>query len=189
MSQPQLNAIQRVITGVAVAALLLIGLFPPWQQAAQKETAYRKDLHHSFALTPPHAIPVPCYFVGCKTAPASYFHVVLYRRLLVTQLLSVIGVGLACLWVFRTRSDGTRASILERKTRLASALLIALLVPPTGTYTIGFILLDIPQQLVQRDEFWLIPVILELFIYAVCALAAFVILSAAMKIVPHRPNR
>jgi hypothetical protein len=176
----RLNTAQKVIALVGVIVLLSLALFPPWRQAAERETAYRKDLGHSFVLNPPQAIAVDCYFVGCKTAPASYFHVGLYRELLVAQLVSVFGVAVIMFWMFRLRPDGNYASLVTRRTRLKFSILAALLLPPTGTFPLAWILLGIPRQLAVRDELWLIPMVMILVLFAACALVVYLLVTVAL---------
>lgn len=175
-----LNGAQRIVAVGALVLLLGLGLFPPWQQAAERETAYRKDIGRTFVLSPPAPIAVDCYFGGCKTAPPSYFHVLLYRELLSAQLLAVFGFAVVALWMFRTRRDGTRASIVSRRTRLEFSLLLASLFPPTGTFPLASLLLDIPRQLIRRDELWLIPAIMVVIVYAFCALIIYGLLTLTL---------
>lgn len=73
-----------VVSGIVVLCLIL---FPPWQQAAERETAYRKDLGRAFRFHRPQPVAVDCYFAGCKTGAPSYFHVMLGRELLLAQSL------------------------------------------------------------------------------------------------------
>jgi hypothetical protein len=179
----KLNSTQKAIAVVSVIVLLGLGLFPPWRQAAERETAYRKDLGRGFVFRPPAPVAVDCYFVGCKTAPPSYFHVLLYRELLHAQLLSVFGVAVIALWMFRSRRDGTRASLVSRRVRLEFSLLVALLFPPMGQFPLASLLLDIPRQLIHRNELWLIPTLMVLVIFFVCALVVYLVVSTAVWII------
>src|SRR5436305_14828509 len=121
---PQMiNTPQKMILIVSLIALVCIGLFPPWQQAAERETAFRKDLGRSFILSPPSPIPVDCYFVGCKTALASYFHVVLYRKLFFAQLGTVFCIAVIMFWLFRRRQNGSYAMLSLKKQRMTFSLL------------------------------------------------------------------
>lgn len=182
----KLNTAQKTIAVVSLTLLLGLGLFPPWRQAAEKETDYRKDLGHAFVFHPPAPVAVDCYFVGCKTAPASYFHVLLYRELLFAQLLSVFGVSMVVLWMFRTRRDGTRASLASAKIRVGFSLLLALLFPPTGTFPLASLLADIPRQLIHRDELWLIPTVMLVVIFFVCAFFIYLLVSAVLWVLGMR---
>ena len=176
----RLNATQKVVLAVAVAVLLPLLWFPPWREAAEREVAYRKDIGRGFILRPPAPEPVDCYFVGCKTAPASYFHVLLYRDLLFEQAGTVAGIALLLLWMFRIRRDGTSGSLRSRRTRLLFGMVMALPIPPDGTFPFASLLLDIPRQLVNRDELWLIPTVMVIFLYAACVLVIYALVSAVI---------
>src|SRR5260370_6892738 len=130
----RLNAEQKVVLVVAVAVLLPLLWFPPWRGAAEREVAYRKDIGRGFIFRPPAPEPVDCYFVGCKTAPASYFHVLLYRDLLFEQAGTVAGIALLLLWMFRIRRDGTSCSLHSRRTRVMCGMVMALPIPPDQTF-------------------------------------------------------
>jgi hypothetical protein len=173
----RLNTAQKTILVVSAVVLLCLALFPPWQQAAELETAYRKDLGRSFVLRSPEPIAVDCYFVGCKTAPPSYFHVVLYQELLLAQVVSALGVAVIMLWMFRSRRDGHCASLVSRRTRLEFSVLAALLLPPTGTFPLAWILMGIPKQIISRDEPLLIPLAMVLIIFAACALVVYLLVT------------
>jgi hypothetical protein len=174
------NSAQKVILVVGFVLLLCLALFPPWREAAEKEVDFRKDIGRGFVLSPPQPVAVDCYFVGCKTAPSSYFHVLIYRKLLLSQLITVGIVGLALLWIFRLNRDGTGASLGVRKTRLQFCVLIALLIPLDGRYPFGAWLADIPRQIVLH-ELLLIPIIFMVLIYLGCVCMIFLLLSAVIK--------
>jgi hypothetical protein len=176
------NKIQAVTCGLCGIALLFLVLFPPWQQAAEKEVSYRKNIGRGLLWKPPQPVAVECYFVGCVTAPASYFHVLLHRKLLMQQCLTVLCVAMAFLWTFRTSKGGKMASLGVRSTRLSTSFLLALLIPPTGDVPFGAVLFGIPMVLVQRDELWLIPTIMALVMYFACALLMYGFLNAAVRI-------
>lgn len=178
------NSAQKTILVVGFVSLLCLALFPPWREAAEKEVDFRKDIGRSFILSPPQPVAVDCYFVGCKTAPPSYFHVLIYRELLFSQLITVGSVGLALLWIFRSRHDrdGTGASLASPKTRLQFSALIALVIPFAGQFPFGAGLAGIPRQIVLHDELWLIPIILTVLSYLVCVCIIFLLLSAVMKV-------
>jgi hypothetical protein len=175
-----LNTVQKAIIVVSAAVLLSLVLFPPWWQAAVRETAYRKELGRGWILRPPAPVPVDCYFVGCETAPASYFHVLLYRDLFFEQLATVIGVSLVTLWIFRARRDGTRASLGSPKTRLRFSAVMALLVTPEGKFPLASDLVDIPKTLLHRDELWLIPMIMVILMYLASVVIIYGLVSAVL---------
>lgn len=174
------NSAQKAILVVGSVLLLCLALFPPWREAAEKEVDFRKDIGRGFILSPPQPVAVDCYFVGCKTAPASYFHVLIFRDLLFNQLISVVIVGLVLLWIFRSRRDGTNASLGSPKTRLQFCVLIALLIPLDGQYPFGAWLADIPRQIALHDLL-LIPIIFMVLIYLGCVCIMFLLLSAVTK--------
>ena len=173
---------QKAILAVTTAVLALLVLFPPWQQAAARETAYRKDLGRGLVFSPPSAVSVDCYFVGCKTAPAAYFHVLLSWDLFLEQIGAVVGVSILVLWIFRIRRDGTRASLVSRKIRLQLSVLAALLVPIEGTFPMVSDLARIPWQLTHTDELLFVPMILLLVMYSFAVLVIYVLASAVLWI-------
>ena len=176
------NSAQKAVLVVGVVLLLGLALFPPWRQAAERESDYRKDIGRGFVLSPPKPVAVDCYFIGCKTAPPSYFHVLIYRDLLFVQLITVGGVALVLLWTFRSRNDGIGASLGSLYTRLQFSALMAFLVPPDGSFPFALHLVEIPRQIVRHDELWLIPVILVVLGYLLCVGIIFLLLSAVIKI-------
>ncbi len=181
------NKIQTVIRIVCGTVLLALFLWPPWQQAAEREVSYRKNIGRSFLWNPPKPVAVDCYFVGCVMAPATYFHALLNRKLLLQQCLTLFFVAVLFLWTFRPRQSGKTATLNERATRLVSCLLLALLVPPTGDVPLGAVLAGIPMVLVRRDELWLMPTIMAILMYVVCALIIYGFVSTAVWLVasPH----
>jgi len=170
---------------LTLAAATFLSVYPPWQQAAEKEVAYRKDIGRGLVWRLPIPIAVDCYFVGCVgcvTAPASYFHVLLNRRLLLQRSLTVLCVGLAFLWVFRIRRDGTASSVKSVKTRTAASLLLALLVPPGGDVPLGAALLGAPTLLVHRGGAWPLPLVLVLSLYCACAVVIYYLLTLSVRL-------
>lgn len=182
------NSAQKVTLVVGLVLLLCLALFPPWREAAEKEVDFRKDIGRGFILSPPQPIAVDCYFVGCKTAPSSYFHVLMNRKLLFSQLISVGIVGLLLFWIFRSHRDGTSASLGSPKTRLQFCVLIALLIPLDGQYPFGAWLADIPRQIALHDLL-LVPIIFMVLIYLGCACIIYLSLSAIVKICASRSRR
>jgi hypothetical protein len=174
------NSVQSAILTAASVAFVLLSLFPPWQQAAEREVAYRLYVGLHFFLQPPTSVPVDCYFAGCATAPASYFHVLLYRDLLVEQLAAIIAVAFVLLWIFRSRQNGVRATLTSPKIRLQFSMLMASLVPLDGKYPLASELVDIPRRIIRRDEFWLVPIILLIGVYLTVVLIAYASISAAL---------
>jgi hypothetical protein len=179
----RLNTAQKAIGLISVSVLLCLALFPPWWQAAERETAYRKELRRGFVLRPPGPVAVDCYFVGCKTAPPSYFHVLLYRDLLFEQLAAVLGVAIILLWIFRSRRDGTGASLVAPETRLKFSMSMALLFPPDGTFPLVSEFINIPRQIILRDALWIVSTIIGGFIFLVCTVVIYVLVSAIVWLV------
>ena len=173
---------------LTIAVVAFLSLYPSWQEAAEKEIAYRRDVGRGLLWRPPSPVAVDCYFVGCVTAPASYFHVLLNQRLLFKQSLTVLFVGLALVWVFRTRTDGT-VSLQSAKTRAAASLLLALLVPPGGDVPLGAGLLGAPALLVHRGGAWLLPLILVLLLYGACAFVIYGLLSLTARLLVPGAHR
>lgn len=107
-----MNSATKTIILSSGIALLGLFLFPSWYETNGQ---YVKQLGHHFLFTRPEAVPVDCYFVGCVTAPASYFHVVLDRPPWFESLSTVTVVALIMLLVFRRRPDGTSPSMRDPK--------------------------------------------------------------------------
>jgi hypothetical protein len=175
------NKTQTVIGLICGIALLFLILLPPWQEAAERELSYRKDIGRGLLWKPPKTVAVDCYFVNCVTAPASYFHVVLKRKVLLQECLTVLGVAVAFLWIFRTRRTGQTSSVRSRGTRLLASFLLASLIPPAGEVPFGAGIVEIPKLLVRREELWLVPLIVVLVLYAACVLVIYGLLSLAVR--------
>jgi hypothetical protein len=184
----KLNNTQKAILAIGLVLLLCLALFPPWREAAQREVDYRKDIGRGFIFSPPQPVAVNCYFVGCKPAPSSYFHVLMNRKLLFNQLISVGVVGLLLFWIFRSHRDGTNASLGSPKTRLQFCVLIALLIPFDGQYPFGAWLADIPRQIALHDLL-LIPILFMVLIYLGCVCMIFLLLGAVVNICASRSRR
>ncbi len=86
---------------------------------------------------------------------------------------------LIAVWVFRRRRDNTRAGWQSSWTRLISGLLIALVIPPSGDFPFGALLLDAPRQVLHRDEKWLVAAVAVPFFFAVCAGVIYVLMTLA----------
>ena len=183
----KLNNTQKAILAVGLVLLLCLALFPPWREAAQREVDYRKDIGRGFILDP-QPVAVDCYFVGCKPAPPSHFHVLMNRKLLFNQLISVGVVELLLLWLFRSHCDGTNASLSSPRIRLQFCALIALLIPLDGQYPFGAWLADIPRQIALHDLL-LIPILFMGLLYLGCVCVIFLLLSAVVKIGASRSRR
>lgn len=177
-----MNSAQKAIVVVSVCVLLSPLLFPPWQQTAEGEPDYRKNLGRAGLLHPPKPVAVDCYFTGCKTAPPSYFHVLPYWTLIFAQALSTLAVALAAFWMFRSRRDGTCASLASRRTRLVFSTFLALLVPSVGTFPLAYTLLSLPEQVIHPGELGPIPTIAIVAMFVVCVWGIYLLLSLALWI-------
>jgi len=179
-----MNSFQKAILIVGGVILTMLLLFPPWQEAALRELAYRKDIGRGSILRPPKPVPVDCYFVGCQTAPASYFHVVLDSRVHIAQCVTVVFITLGLVWLFLRRSDGTQPTLNQTRTRLLFSMLIALAFPPFGinSFTLAALLIQIPEVIFDQGEKWqgfvlFIPV---LFMFCSCMVYGVVTLALAV---------
>lgn len=180
------NKIQTTI-GIACGIITLaLVIFPPWQEAAEREVSYRKDIGRGFLWHRPKPVAVDCYFAGCVTAPASYFRVQLNRELLLQETLALVFVGIALLWTFRSRRDGTIANLHVRATRLLISCLLALLIPPTKGVPLGAALAGIPRMVLQRDELWLFLTTATVVMYIACVVTIYFLLTIAVWHVARR---
>jgi hypothetical protein len=173
---------QKWVGLLGLLLLAMVVLFPPWWQAAEREVDYRKEIGHAFLFRPPAPIPVDCYFVGCKTAPASYFHVLLHRERYVDEIATPVFVILALLWLFRGRKGGVRATVRQRDVRLQFSALLALLIPVGGDVPLGAGLASIPMMLIDRGEFWFVISIVMVVAFVVAAGVIYLLLTAGLKV-------
>jgi hypothetical protein len=147
------NHFQRSALGIWILWVGFILLFPNWQQAAERETDYRKELGVHFVLKPPSAVAVPCYFVGCLTAPASYFHVLVDRKLFYPELACVTVLMILALLLFRTRKNRS-GPVCNRGERVITSALIALAlpVPLTPYFPLGILAGYLPAAVLHPDH-------------------------------------
>ncbi|HEV2134078.1 MAG TPA: hypothetical protein VGR47_07425 [Terracidiphilus sp.] len=179
----RLNNAQVVIGLLSAAILLFLFVCPSWQEAARNEIAYRKDIGRGFLWSPPKAVSVECYFIGCATAPASYFHVVLNLRLLLEQAIPVLFVAGVFLWLFRSQKEKQPPMLESRTRKLVISFSLALLVPPTGGAPMGAVLADVPRLVIEKDEFWAVLAILIPVLYFALSIAIYGLLSASHWII------
>jgi hypothetical protein len=121
-----MNPTKKMILSISSIAFGGVFFFPPWYETNGQ---YVKQLGRYFFFIRPDAVPVQCYFVGCVTAPASYFHVVLDWRSWVETLSTIAAVTTILFLLFKARTDGTFPSIANAKTRLLFSVLVALALP------------------------------------------------------------
>jgi hypothetical protein len=96
---------------------------------------------------------------------------------------SAFGVILAALWLFRTRRDGSRASLASRRTRLEFSSLIALLVPCVGGFPLAYnLFVDIPEQIIEPGAFSLVLIVVVAGVLMVCSGIIYLLLTLALWI-------
>jgi hypothetical protein len=183
-----MNRAQKLIILTGGLVLLLLLLFPPWQQAALHETDYRQNIGRGFVFKRPQPVAVECYFPGCKTAPASYFHVTPYSAALIDQSATVFCLTVAAVLLFRNRRDGSRPTLKLRTTRLIFSVIIALTIPQ-GNFPLAVLLLDIPRQIIHRNELWLMPVLLVPLVFAAYTTVVYLLLTALLWLLQRRSQR
>jgi len=174
-----------MILSISSIAFLGVFLFPPWYETNGQ---YVKQLGRHLLFSRPDAEPVECYFVGCVTAPASYFHVVLNWRSWVETLSTIAAVTTALFLLFRTRRDETFHSIANAKTRLLFSVLVALGLPISmsplvllGTYGLYVPLIFISGE---HNWFWgtvFFPIVLSAYAGAVYLVVTATVWIAAYK--------
>jgi hypothetical protein len=163
-----LNRIQKAALVIGALILTVLLLYPPWQEAALREVDYRKNIGRGLVFRPPGPVAVECYFVGCQTAPPSYFHVVLYSELLTAQCATAVFVTLSLVWIFRSSKSGIQTALQKPRTRLIFSTVIALAIPPLGDFPFASMLVDLPGAIVHHDELWLLPVLLTVISFVFC---------------------
>jgi hypothetical protein len=116
---------QKVTCGGGFCALILVLLFPPWQQAYKSlNIPYRKDIGHSFILKQPS--PVEVRSVG-TVDPPSAFYVFVDTRGLLFQCAGVMVVTLVLLFALnrlRTEDATPPTNQLRFVPRIATAALL-----------------------------------------------------------------
>ena len=161
-----MNRIQKATLLIGSLLLIALLLFPPWQQAAGD---YRKTIGRGFILRPPQARSVDCYLIGCQTAPATYFHIVLYSELHIAQCATVVFITVGLLVLFLNRGNGAHPTLKTNGTRLFFSMLLALAIPPIGNFPLAFLLADIPRQMIHPGEKWQVGVFFVPILYAFCS--------------------
>jgi hypothetical protein len=170
-----MNSANKTIVLIGGIALLGLFLFPSWYETNGQ---YVKQLGHHFLFSKPEPVPVECYLVGCVTAPASYFYVVLDRRPWFATLSTVAVVASILVLLFRSRADGTSLSIRHPKTRWVFSGLVALALPVSATpmVLVGMYGISVPTYLFSGEDnsFWYsvaFPVVFSVYIVAVYLLS------------------
>ena len=121
-----MTAAQKAICGGGLCAVILLLLFPPWQQTYKSLTIpYRKDIGHSFILKEPS--PVEVRSVGGIVDPPSAFYVFVDTRGLLFQCAGVTVVTLVLLFALsrlRTEDGAPPINQLRFAPRIATAALL-----------------------------------------------------------------
>src|SRR5580693_1830336 len=170
-----MNRTKKMILSISSIAFWGVFFFPP---SYETNGQYVKQLGRHFFFIRPDAVPVECYLVGCVTAPASYFHVVVDWRSWVGTLSTIAAVTTILFLLFRGRTDGTFPSIAKAKTRLLFSLLVALALPVSlsplvllGTYGLCVPLIFFSGE---HNWFWgsiFFPIVLSAYAGAVYLVA------------------
>jgi hypothetical protein len=176
------NRTRAAAVGIWLVGVCYIALFPNWQEAAELEKEYRKDLGVHFVLKPPAPVAVPCYFVGCITAPPSYFHVLIDRRGFYPALVCVTALLILALVVFRTERNGSVRSITAPRMRLDAAALIALALPlPISPYLpLGSMAAYLPTAILEPNHDHISVLIGFPFLFAVYGGAIYLVVTVAI---------
>lgn len=177
-----MNRIQGAALGIWLLWVGYIILFPNWQEAAEREKDYRKDLGVHFVINQPAPVAVPCYFVGCVTAPASYFHVLIDRNGFYSDLASLTALMMVTLVVVRTRKNGSTPSITAGSMRLVATSLFALAVPlPLSPYPpLGSMVAYMPTAILHPDHDHVSVLIGFPFFFALYWVATYFVITAAI---------
>jgi hypothetical protein len=168
--------------------LLALLAFPPWEQGAERETDYRKYLGRSFFLKRPQSVPVDCYFAGCQTAPASYFHVLLATGLYVAPCLTVAGIALLLLVILHLRPHAPHAVVVSPVARIAFCTLTACVLPmPLGPQVVllGTSVAYVPWDIAAGGEN-VVGAIATLVILALYVFAVNVIVTVGLWLAKRR---
>lgn len=177
-----MNRIRGTALAIWLAWVNYIVLFPNWQEAAEREKDYRKDLGVHFVLKPPAPVAAPCYFVGCITAPASYFHVLIDREGFYSTLVCMTAWLMVALVVFRTEKNGSMTSMAAPRMRLAAVSLLALALPlPDSPYfPLGSMAAYLPTAILHPNHDHISVLIGFPFFFAVYGGATYLVVSVAI---------
>lgn len=183
-AETAMNAAQKLTLFVSSVVFLGLFLFPPWYQTNGQ---YVKQLGRRFIFSKPEAVPVECYLVGCVTAPASYFHVVLDWRFGIQAPLTIAVVATALFLLFRARADAASPSIRRPKTRLIFSALVALSLPITVSplVLVGMYALYAPFIFFSHEHNWFWGSIFFPIVFSVYAGAVYLVATAAVRVVAY----
>jgi hypothetical protein len=174
------NRIRVTALGIWLVWVSYIVLFPNWQEAAEREKDYRKDLGVHFVFKPPAPVAVPCYFVGCIPAPASYFHVLIDRKGFYPALACVTALLMVALVIFRTEKKDSIPGMAATRMRLAavSLLALALPLPITPYFPLGSLAAYLPTAILHPNHDHISVLIEFPFFFAVYGGATYLVVSA-----------
>jgi hypothetical protein len=155
-----MTSAQKWITSAGAVALLLVVLFPPWQQTYRGHPlAYKGEMGHHFRWAPPSPVGEQSWMV---TAPASECRVVVKPGVVGTHCGMMLAMIAILLFAFRKQSAGQPrvtavessgpatilASLKARRLMLISLFLaLCLPVPPPDGIPLGFFVVMSPVAL------------------------------------------
>ena len=180
-----MNASRKIILSISSMVFLGLFFFPPWYETNGQ---YVKQLGRHFLFSKPAAVPVECYLVGCVTAPASYFHVVLAWQPWVETLATIVFIALGLFLLFRTRADGNSASLEDPKTRLWFSALVALALPisVSPVVLVGTYGLEVPTILFGGEHNWFWGSVFFPIIFFAYASAVYIVTSVVVGIASRK---
>jgi hypothetical protein len=120
-------------------------------------------------------VPVDCYFVGCKTAPAEYFHVLIAKQQFIAPCVTVVGVTLLALLFLQFRPNSLKSVIVSRKARLVFSGVLSLALPvPVGPQIVlfGTAIAYVPWQL-QAGGDNIVVAIASVMSFAMCCCVVY----------------
>jgi hypothetical protein len=170
-----MSAAQKWVLRGGTLALLLVVLFPPWQQIYQGHPlAYRGEMGHHFFWLRPNPVGEQSWMVN---APASECKVVVKRGVILRQCGMVAGMIAILLFAFRKHTSGQPsgsglettsapaiiASLKTRRLMLISLFLaLCLPVPPPDGIPLGALVVMAPLSLFSDNGHlgpWYVPLI------------------------------
>lgn len=177
-----MNLLRGAALGIWLLWVGCIIFFPNWQQAAENEKDYRKDLGVHFLLKPPAPVAVPCYFVGCIAAPPSYFHVLIDRKGFYPALLCVTALLILALVILRNEKNRSIPDLTTPRKRLVVASLIALALPLPGApfMPLGSLAAYLPTALLHPNHDHISVLIAAPLFFALYSGLAYSIICAAV---------
>jgi hypothetical protein len=129
----------------------------------------------------PAPVAVPCYFVGCITAPPAYFHVLIDRRGFYPALVSVTALLMLAL-ALSTKKTGSTLGISPRRMPLVAASLIALALPLPGSpyFPLGSMVAYLPTAILNPNHDHISVLIGFPFFFAIYGVTVYFLLTIAI---------